>query len=82
MSDYRIGPNDIALRFQYEAMIEENAVDLSQYEIDDIHLPYNILDGSQCNDDYVTNLYKKCIQERKPWQEYIKPIKEKENVIY
>lgn len=82
MADYPIGTSDIDIRFQYEEMLEKNAVDLSQYEYDDIHLPYIILEDSNRNDKYVTELYKRCIQDGKPWQEYVKPIKEEKNIIY
>lgn len=82
MADYPIGPFDIDIRFRYEEMLEKNAVDLSQYEYDDIHLPYVFLADNHRNDEYVTELYKKCIQEDKPWQEYVQPVKVNKDVLY
>lgn len=82
MADYPIGTFDIALRFQYEEMLEKNAIDLSKYDYNDVHLPYIILTENNRTDEYVTKLYKKCIREAKPWQAYVKPIKPKEDVLY
>lgn len=82
MADYVCGCFDIDLRFQYEDMLEKNSVNLSQYKYSDVHLPYDILTENHRNDEYVTGIYRRCLQEGKPWQEYIKPVKGKENVIY
>lgn len=70
MSEFLTGPTNLDLLFEYEAMIEDNNIDLSKYSWDDTTIPIDLLPEKKRSDEYIDNLYRRCIKEKKPWQEF------------